>query len=32
VFAGAGRAEHDHVLFAVQEVELAKVLDDLALD
>ena len=26
-FAGAGRSEQDHVLFAVQEVELAEVLD-----
>ena len=30
--AGAGRAEHHYVLARVQEVELAEVLDDLALD
>ena len=30
--AGAGRAEQDDVLAGVQEVELAEVLDDLALD
>jgi hypothetical protein len=31
-FAGAGRAEQDHVLARVQEVELAEVLDDRLLD
>jgi hypothetical protein len=31
-FAGAGRAEQDDVLARVKEVELAEVLDDLALD
>jgi hypothetical protein len=30
--AGAGRSEQDHVLFGVQEVELAEVLDDGLLD
>jgi hypothetical protein len=30
--AGAGRAEEDHVLAGVQEVELAEVLDDRLLD
>ena len=30
--AGAGRAEHDHVFFGVQEVELAEVLDHRLLD
>jgi hypothetical protein len=30
--AGAGRPEQDDVLLGVQEVELAEVLDDLALD
>ena len=30
--AGAGRAEQDHVLLGVQEVELAEVLDHLLLD
>jgi hypothetical protein len=30
--AGAGRAEQDDVLARVQEVELAEMLDDLALD
>jgi hypothetical protein len=27
-FAGPGRAEEDHVLFGVEEVELSEVLDD----
>ena len=30
--AGAGRSEHDHVLFGVQEVELPEVLDHRFLD
>jgi hypothetical protein len=30
--AGTGRAEQDHVLFGVQEVELPEVLDDGLLD
>ena len=31
-FAGAGRSEEDHVLFAVQEVELPEMLNDRLLD